>query len=70
MAVYSLINSGSPIANGLACVGAPQNHATQAPVYMGTPELVGLGAEAALLATRYIRGGSTSWERPGSDLAS
>lgn len=70
MAVYALINSGKPILNGAAMCRAPQDKATQGVIMQptdGYAEALASDANAAVLDGRYKVGGSTGWERPGSN---
>lgn len=70
MPVYAAVNPNLPIQNGGAVGWAPTDKSTQGFVIQGTVETLSTtsGYEQELNG-RYKTGGSTGWERPGSNLA-
>ncbi len=71
MAIFDLAISGQPIVNGGAVSRFPQPKDDTGPTYMNdNAEVLGdISNFASGVDSRYKHGGSTGWERPGSNLA-
>lgn len=70
MAIYAKVNPNRPIENGCAVGWAPTNASTQGIVIQDgiAEKLDTMDSLQALLNGRYKTGGTTGWERPGSNL--
>jgi hypothetical protein len=70
MASYNFINPATPIRNGCAVAHAPQMNSGEGVTLKTDREqdLTLPNNTSAVLDIRFKVGGSTGWERPGSDL--
>ena len=71
MSAFNLINPDLPIQNGCSVGHVPQMNSGE-PVYIKNDridaQLITGNSELTTIDSRYKIGGSTGWERPGSDL--